>query len=295
MKSAQELCTGDRLFSSTVGPEEHLHFLDYSSLFRMKLIREILGDINGKTVADIGSGTGSMSFLFWSLGAKVHSVDISIRALRVTRRLTTISERNAQFETSLCRADVTKLPFKGETFEIICCLETLGLLPDDRIAIDEIAKVTRPGGKVIVSVPFSALETGKEKMTRHHRQYSFETLKERLFTKQLGLKRIIFWSFPMLDLLDRIRVRNVFAVMGFLIETLNQKNMHPRNFESRRKQDEFVRSLATFYRTKFWHNLHPLFMRLLELDMLFQNMPYSNDVFLVFEKIEPNEKNLTST
>jgi ubiquinone/menaquinone biosynthesis C-methylase UbiE len=270
--------------------EELLHFLDYSSLFRMKLITEILGNINGKTVVDIGSGTGSMSFCFWSLGAKVHSVDISFRALQVTRSLRTLIKRSIQFETSLCQADAMKLPFKGETFEIVCCLETLGLLPDDRTAIEEIARVTRRGGTVIVAVPYNAQVTGKEKMTNHHRQYSFETLRERLFTKQLCLERAIFWRFPMLDLLDRIRVRNVFATLGFLIETLNRKNRPSQKLENRRKQDAFVHSLVTFYRIKFWRNLEPLLMRLLALNMLFQNSPYSNDVFIVFKKVDRSKE-----
>src|SRR3989304_1297546 len=149
--------------NNKVDQEKYLYFLDYASLFRMKLIREFLGDINGRMVVDIGCGNGSVSFLIGFLGARVYSVDISTKALQETRSLMSRSKRSPQFENSLCQGDVMRLPLRDEIFDILCCLETLQFLPNARTAIEEMARVMKPGGIVILSVPYDPRTTSKER------------------------------------------------------------------------------------------------------------------------------------
>jgi len=274
--------------NNTVNQEKYLYLLDYASLFRLKLIKEFLGAIDGKMVSDIGCGNGSVSFLFQSLGAKVYSVDVSMRALQQTRSLRSLNEH--KFDPSLCQGDAMKLPFREEVFDIVCCIETLEHLSDDRAAIKEIARVAKPESTVILSVPYDARATGKEEMPGHYRRYSFETLKERLYSSQFHLERVVFWCFPMLRLLDLIRARSVFAALGLLIENLSSKKDSSVKFRSLRNHDVFVHSLGRFYRTKFWRRaVLPLLMRILELNKLFRNSPYSNDVFLIFRKAHYSE------
>ena len=264
--------------------------IDYVSLFRLKLIREFLGNIEGKTVIDIGCGNGSISLLLWLLGAKVHSIDTSMEALQVITGRRSLSERIPQFEPNLCQSDAMRLPYKGETFDIACCLETLEFVPDDMPAIKEIERVTKPGGMVLLFIPYDARATGEEKSLGYYRRYSFQTMKEKVGSRQLRLKRFAFWYFPMLKLLDLIRLRYIFAALGLLIEALSDKN---NSYKSRnlRNKDTFVHSLTRFYRTIFWRKAAlPLLMHILDLNKLFQNSPYSNartranDVFLILRK-----------
>jgi ubiquinone/menaquinone biosynthesis C-methylase UbiE len=265
--------------------ENYLHLLDYASLFRMKLISKIVGDVKGKMVVDIGCGNGSVSFLLSFLGATVTSVDVSMRALQATRSLKSASKRNAQFKPDLSQGEATRLPFREETFDIVCCLETLQHSPYDKIAMNEIARVTKPRGMVIVSVPHDANVTGKEKLPEHYKRYSLETLKERLCPRQLRLKRVVFWRFPVLELLELIRVRNVFAALGLLIEVLSSKNSSFHKCGSLQNHGAFLHQLLVFYRTKFWRKLAlPLLLHILDLNMLFQNSPCSDDVFLIYIK-----------
>jgi ubiquinone/menaquinone biosynthesis C-methylase UbiE len=315
--------------NSTTDQEEYLYrswgsstsflwsypIIDYVSLFRMKLIKEFLGDIGGKTVVDIGCGNGSISLLLWLLGAKVHSIDTSMEALQVTRSIRSLSERSTsletlqattgrrslseripQFEPNLCQSDAMRLPYKGETFDIACCLETLEFVPDDMPAIKEIERVTKPGGMVLLFIPYDARATGEEKSFGYYRRYSFQTIKEKVGSRQLRLKHFAFWYFPMLKLLDLIRLRYIFAALGLLIEDLSDKN---NSYKSRnlRNKDTFVHSLTRFYRTIFWRKAAlPLLMHILDLNKLFQNSPYSNactranDVFLILRKTHYVEK-----
>lgn len=51
-------------------------------------------------------------------------------------------------------ASVYQLPFTDGEFEIVLCCSVLEHLEDPRKAIQEMRRVLRPGGKIIVSVPF---------------------------------------------------------------------------------------------------------------------------------------------
>lgn len=52
------------------------------------------------------------------------------------------------------RADGCRLPFKSDTFDLVVCSEVLEHVPDWSKARDEIVRVTRPGGRIMLDVPF---------------------------------------------------------------------------------------------------------------------------------------------
>lgn len=47
-----------------------------------------------------------------------------------------------------------ELPFAAESFDFVLCSEVLEHLPDPALAMREIARVLRPGGRAVVSTPF---------------------------------------------------------------------------------------------------------------------------------------------
>lgn len=51
-------------------------------------------------------------------------------------------------------ADAMRLPFASQAFDTVLCTEVLEHLPDPRLCISEMARVLRPGGALLVSVPF---------------------------------------------------------------------------------------------------------------------------------------------
>lgn len=52
------------------------------------------------------------------------------------------------------RADVRDLPFRSAVFDTTVCLEVLEYVPEPARALRELARVLRPGGLLVVSVPF---------------------------------------------------------------------------------------------------------------------------------------------
>ena len=151
---------------------------------------------------DIGCGNGSISLFLWQLGAKVHSIDTSKEALQVNRSLRNLNEESRHFDPNLCQGDAMRLPYKEETFDIVCCLETLEFVADDIPAINEIERVTKQGGKVILFIPYDTRMDDEGESLGYYRRYSIKTMKKKLCSGQLSIKRLVFWYFPVLKLLD---------------------------------------------------------------------------------------------
>jgi ubiquinone/menaquinone biosynthesis C-methylase UbiE len=87
------------------------------------------------TVMDIGCGAGLGSSMLESHGHAVVPVDFDDRA------------------RALVRADALQLPFKDETFDAIVTFETIEHVPDGHLFLQEMRRVLRPGGTIVISTP----------------------------------------------------------------------------------------------------------------------------------------------
>lgn len=58
-----------------------------------------------------------------------------------------------QYPRVMIRLDVTCIPLRNETFDVILCNHVLEHVPDDRQALQEMFRVLRPGGWAIIQVP----------------------------------------------------------------------------------------------------------------------------------------------
>jgi len=81
----------------------------------------------------------------------------------------------------VAKADGECLPFKNERFDLILCFETIEHLPDEAAAISEIARVLRPGGTLLLSVPVEfglvlLLKTLIRFVLRRKREYTVSEL-----------------------------------------------------------------------------------------------------------------------
>ncbi|GAA1481086.1 class I SAM-dependent methyltransferase [Gordonia sinesedis] len=64
--------------------------------------------------------------------------------------LATAARTNAGGRAAYVRADAHTIPFPDNTFDTVVCLAALYLIPEPLPVIDEMARVTRPGGEVVV-------------------------------------------------------------------------------------------------------------------------------------------------
>lgn len=107
----------------------------------------------GVRVLDAGSGPGRFTIALARLGGRVTALDLSRRQLEIVRqRLDEAGIRNAV--AGLLHADIVGLPFGDNAFDLTICfggpLSYVGERQHE--AANELLRVTRPGGVILVSV-----------------------------------------------------------------------------------------------------------------------------------------------
>jgi len=108
---------------------------------------EALGDVAGKDVLDAACGTGRYAIRLAQAGARVCGVDASEAMLAVARR----KRDELGLVADLGKGELTSLPFADESFDVAVCALTFCHLPDLRPATAELARVLRPGGRLVIS------------------------------------------------------------------------------------------------------------------------------------------------
>src|SRR5919108_2055796 len=99
------------------------------------------------TLADIGCGTGSLTFELARFARKVIGIDLSNEMLRRARAVAREREvRNVDFR----QGDALKLPLNSHSVDAAFCVMVLHFLADPQRAIKGICRATRPGGSIIL-------------------------------------------------------------------------------------------------------------------------------------------------
>ena len=112
---------------------------------------------SGERVLDLGCGFGRHAFEAYRRGAHVVAVDRSTDEVEqvnaMFRAMETAGEVTPGRTARAVRADLLSLPFPDGSFDVVMASEVLEHIPADEIAMSEIARVVRPGGRVAVTVP----------------------------------------------------------------------------------------------------------------------------------------------
>jgi ubiquinone/menaquinone biosynthesis C-methylase UbiE len=92
---------------------------------------------------DVGCGTGALALALAPYVAEVIGVDRVPELLELARR-------RAPANASFVEGDATALPFEEASFDLTGTLRTLHHLPRPELVLAELARVTRPRGRVLV-------------------------------------------------------------------------------------------------------------------------------------------------
>lgn len=106
----------------------------------------------GEHWLDAGCGTGTIARRLAQQGCRVTAVDGSARMIEVAERAAA-AERGSRLVRFLRVDDVVSLPFDAASFDAIVCSSVLEYVADPSRVLGEFARVLRPFGKLIVSVP----------------------------------------------------------------------------------------------------------------------------------------------
>ena len=110
------------------------------------LILELCGKVAGLQVLDVGCGDGDLAVSLRRVGAEVTGLDADSRMLCAAQERL----RSAALSMSLVRGDLSALPFADESFDLVTAIAVLCFVPDARTAMAEMARVLRPGGRLVL-------------------------------------------------------------------------------------------------------------------------------------------------
>ena len=104
------------------------------------LVSEALGRLPRAVVLE--AGCGARSHLAYPAGTQVIGIDILRSQL----------QRNAQ-TSRLAQGDVTAMPVASASTDLVVCWDVLEHVPAPAHALEEIARVLRPGGLAVLALP----------------------------------------------------------------------------------------------------------------------------------------------
>ncbi len=107
-------------------------------------------DVPAPFLLDFATGTGRLSYALLKrpdFKGQIIALDISEGMLeQAASKLSPYLDR-----VELLRHQSMPLPFPDATFDAVCCLEVLELLPDAQAALHEMSRLLRPGGILLTS------------------------------------------------------------------------------------------------------------------------------------------------
>jgi phosphatidylethanolamine/phosphatidyl-N-methylethanolamine N-methyltransferase len=101
----------------------------------------------GGRILEVGVGTG-ISLGYYSEASRVWGIDLSARMLSNARKR--VYEQRMTHVEGLSIMDAERLDFPNASFDVIMAQYVVNTVPHPDIALDEFARVVRPGGEIIL-------------------------------------------------------------------------------------------------------------------------------------------------
>jgi SAM-dependent methyltransferase len=147
-------------------------------------VREIARDFTRPTILDVGCGTG-INFSVLAKYGDTFSSDASEEALSFSK------DRGID---GLVRSHVESLPFLASMFDIVTALDMLEHIDDDLKGLDELLRVTKDGGVLVITVPaYGFLWSEHDEALHHRRRYAASELRNKLTNAGFEVERITYY------------------------------------------------------------------------------------------------------
>ena len=160
--------------------------------------------VKGK-VLDLGAGTGKMLIELKTKGWQVAGLDNELEAIKWSKK--------RKIQIKLWDIESRKFPFKANQFEAVLMLDVLEHLVNERRVLNEIKRVLKPKGVVIITVPaYQWLFSYWDKKLGHQRRYTIDLLKKKILSTDLEIKFLSY--FCSLFLPGAVIVRIIKKLLG---------------------------------------------------------------------------------
>lgn len=120
---------------------------------RLEVLKEMLPDLKGKRVLEVGCAAGIVAALLAPSCRELVGVDVTETAIRFARRL---HRELGNFHTRFIVADAHALPFPDRRFDAIVTTETFEHFLEPGKALDEFHRVLVPDGEIAMTTTTAA-------------------------------------------------------------------------------------------------------------------------------------------
>jgi len=144
----------------------------YTFAFNVLRWNKVFNIPNAKIV-DIGSGEGFFADF-------LHKEKIG-RLILDDHNLTSLKRSIRKHNDLGCMSDICKLPFASESFDLVCALDVIEHIEDDKRALKEIFRVVKKGGYLLLTVPaYNFLYGEHDEFAGHIRRYTLKEVRKKL-------------------------------------------------------------------------------------------------------------------
>ena len=166
-------------------------------------------------ILDLGCGMGGFLEGLSKFGENVYPSDISVESL--------VHVADRGFDGAVV-SNGYKLPYADSSIDLVCLFDAIEHIPDDKKVMQEVARILKPGGRVLISVPaYQFLYANNDRVAQHCRRYNRRNL--RAVIEQAGI-RVVRNTHANIFLFPLILP----AVLGIkLIETLFPRKLDPEH------------------------------------------------------------------
>lgn len=166
---------------------------------RRQVISAMLGGVvasGAGRVLDAGCGSGGNLHTYTRFGS-VLGVDMEVVALDHARR---------RGYRGVGLASLGSLPFRSGSFDLVTATDVIEHVDDDLEALGEFARVARPGGHLLVTVPaHSWLWSDSDVQLGHRRRYTARQVEERCRAAGWSVRRTSYFNTVLLPPIAAVR------------------------------------------------------------------------------------------
>jgi len=138
---------------------------------KYEILLEWLGDVAGQSIVVVGSGSGEFAALLAGRGGEVLAVDIDEESVELTRK--TAESFHVVLSTQVNRIEEMDV---SEKYDLVVATDVIEHVEDDHAAMETLVALTKPGGRLLITVPALQWLFGiHDESLGHFRRYDMRT------------------------------------------------------------------------------------------------------------------------